>query len=59
MYAKLETLNSLHFHGGGKVVSVMFDGGQLAQRANNNVLVSAIEFVNYKIMKFLYRSFGD
>lgn len=36
------TGNLLHFHGGGNVVSVMFDGGQLAQRANNNVLGKAI-----------------
>jgi len=42
-YAKLATLNLLHFHGGGRVVSVMLDGGQLAQSANNNVLISAIE----------------
>jgi len=53
MYAKLAALNLRHFHGGGKVVSVMFGGGQLAQRANNNVLVSAIEFMVYKIIKFL------
>lgn len=36
------TENLLHFHGGGIVVSVMFEGGQLAQRANNNVLANAM-----------------
>jgi len=49
----LATLNLLHFHGGGKVISVMFDGGQLAQSANNNVLVSAIEYIVHKIVNFL------
>jgi hypothetical protein len=39
---KKYTGNLLHFHGGGKVVSVMFKGGQLAQRPNNNVLANAI-----------------
>jgi len=53
MYVKLATLNLLHFHGGGKVVSVIFGGGQLAQSANNNVLVSVIEFKAHKIIKFL------
>jgi len=59
MYTKLVTLNLLHFHGGGKVVSVMFGGGQLAQSANNNVLVSAIEFIVYKMIKFLGASAID
>jgi hypothetical protein len=49
----MRNLNLLHFHGGGKVVSVIFGGGQLAQSANNNVLVSAIGFIVYKIIKFL------
>lgn len=40
--------NLLHFHGGGGTVdTVMFDGGQLAQSANNNILVNAIEFNIY------------
>jgi len=53
IHEKLATLNLLHFHGGGKVISVMFDGGQLAQSANNNVLVSAIELIVHTIFNFL------
>jgi len=41
----LETDNLLHFHGGGTVVNVTFDGGQLAQSANNNVLVNAMRCI--------------